>query len=95
MPRPRHIENPPTLNKNRKRSSLVKFRILHVQLTIKSAIMATAEPKQEDMFQSIGDRVNEVSSGGNNAEAEENFTVDEPQIVDNIGINVYLFNLSA
>lgn len=47
---------------------------------------APAEPKQEDMFQSIGDRVNEVSSGGNNVEEEENFTVDEPQIVDNIGI---------
>lgn len=48
-----------------------------------------AEPKQEDMFQSIGDRVNEVSSAGNNVE-EENFTVDEPQIVDNIGTYIYV-----
>lgn len=48
---------------------------------------APTEPKQEDMFQSIGDRVNEVSNAGNNAE-EENFTVDEPQIVDNIGIYI-------
>lgn len=48
-----------------------------------------AEPKQEDMFQSIGDRVNEVSSTGNNVE-EENFTVDEPQIVDNIGTYIYV-----
>lgn len=48
---------------------------------------APTEPKQADMFQSIGDRVNEVSSAGNNAE-EENFTVDEPQIVDNIGISL-------
>lgn len=47
---------------------------------------APAESKQEDMFQSIGDRVNEVAGSGNGAEGDENFTVDEPQIVDNIGM---------
>lgn len=48
---------------------------------------APTEPKQEDMFQSIGDRVNEVAGSGSNAEGEETFTVDEPQIVDNIGMS--------
>lgn len=52
-----------------------------------------AEPKKEDMFQSIGDRVNEVSSTGNNVE-EENFTVDEPQIVDNIGTYTHAIYVS-
>lgn len=45
-----------------------------------------AEPKKEDMFQSIGDHVQAVASSGVSGEGEENFTVDEPQIVDNIGM---------
>lgn len=78
---------PPPPENPRKRSSLVNSNPSTYSPRSKSAIMATpADPKQEDMFQSIGDRVNEVSSGGNNVEVEENFTVDEPQIVDNIGI---------
>ncbi|KAH0612554.1 uncharacterized protein H6S33_008934 [Morchella sextelata] len=47
----------------------------------------SAELKQEDMFQSIGNQVNAVASSGASGEAAEggeNFTVDEPQVVDNI-----------
>jgi hypothetical protein len=49
----------------------------------------SAELKQEDMFQSIGNQVNAVASSGTSGEAAEggeNFTVDEPQVVDNIGM---------
>lgn len=65
-----------------------KRQIQNSRSQISATMTAPAELKQGDMFQSIGDRVNEVSSGGNN---EENFTVDEPQIVDNIGIYVLSF----
>ena len=60
------------------------------QMTAHDTMATPVDKKEtEDMFRSIGDTVDAMSGGGADSTAEERSNIEDPQIIDHIGMSCH------